>query len=226
MLAGVTHAHRGAVEGDQPLVMLDRDRRPLGAGERHHGAPGEPGRDLADEPGPPHGGTPDHHARRAGLREAGASLLERGHVTVGDDGDAHRLDHGPDRLPIGPALVELLPGSAVDGHPVEPERLGPTGEVGRVEAGMVPAQAHLHGDRNLDGPAHRRQQACGVVEVAHQRRAGLAAGHGLGRTAHVDVDGVGPVRHGDAGGLGHGLGGAAGELDDVRIDAGPFRPHL
>ena len=61
-----------------------------------------------------------------------------------------------------------------------------------------------------------------MVEVAHQGRAGLAAGDVAGRTAHVDVDDIGALGLGDPGALAHPMGLAAGELDHVRADAGGF----
>ena len=60
----------------------------------------------------------------------------------------------------------------------------------------------------------------GVVEVAHQRRAGIAAGHLLGRAAHVDVDDVGALARGDARGLGHVARLAAGKLHHMDRQAG------
>ena len=42
-----------------------------------------------------------------------------------------------------------------------------------------------------------------VIEVAHQRRAGLAAGHMARRAAHVDIDDVGACGFGDPGAFCH-----------------------
>ena len=65
-----------------------------------------------------------------------------------------------------------------------------------------------------------------MVEVAHEGRAGIAADDALGRAAHVDVDDPGAGRFGDARRLRHPARLAAGELDDMRFDARPFRPQL
>ena len=70
-------------------------------------------------------------------------------------------------------------------------------------------------DRGLD----QRQR---VIEVAHQRRARLAAGHVPGRAAHVDVDDVGAGALGDARAFRHPARLAAGELHDVEPQALPF----
>ncbi|MGY3082064.1 hypothetical protein ACVWZZ_008472 [Bradyrhizobium sp. LM6.10] len=61
-----------------------------------------------------------------------------------------------------------------------------------------------------------------MVEVAHQGRAGLAAGDVAGRTAHVDVDDVGAFGFGNPGALRHPMRLATGELDHVRTDPGGF----
>ena len=60
----------------------------------------------------------------------------------------------------------------------------------------------------------------GVIEIAHQRRTGLAAGHVARRTAHVDIDDVGAGGFGDPRALRHPVRLAAGELHDMRADAG------
>ena len=82
-------------------------------------------------------------------------------------------------------------------------RLGASRQLGGVEARRIPAAAHLQGHGHADGPDDRLDQAHGVAEVAHQRRAGQLARDLAGRAAHVDVDDVGaqlfrharPFRH-------------------------------
>ena len=79
---------------------------------------------------------------------------------------------------------------------------------------MVPAHAHLEGDRDRDGAGGRFENAGGGDFVAHQGAAGhLADGDFLDRTAEIDVDDIGAAADGDAGGLGHGGGVAARQLD-------------
>ena len=51
--------------------------------------------------------------------------------------------------PVGLALVELAAGAAVDGDHLHAEILGDAGELGRVEAGMIPAHPHLQRHRDL-----------------------------------------------------------------------------
>jgi hypothetical protein len=64
-------------------------------------------------------------------------------------------------------------------------------QLGRVERAIVPAKPHLQRHWNF----HRRDrgfdQGERMIEIAHQCRAGLAAGDMARRTAHVDVDDVG-----------------------------------
>ncbi len=215
VLAGVAHAHPGAVEGDEPVVMLGCQLGLCRGVRLRQGLAGEARRHRGDEPGPPDRRPADHHRVGARRLEAGPRVVEARHVAVGDERDRHRVADQADRRPVGPAGVELLPGAAVhrDGGIAEPFR--PAGEVRGVAGGVVPAQPHLDGDRHRDRATHRGEQALGMVEVAHQGRAGLAAGHGLGRAAHVDVDHVGAVGLGEPRALRHPARVAAGELDDV-----------
>ena len=59
-----------------------------------------------------------------------------------------------------------------------------------------------------------------MIEIAHQRRAGLAAGDVPRRAAHVDVDDVGAGGFRDPRPLGHPVRLAARELDHMGADAG------
>ena len=100
------------------------------------------------------------------------------------------------------------------------------GQRGGIEAGVVPAEPHLHGDRHPGGADRRLDQPAGMVEVAHQGRARIAADDPLGRTAHVDVDDPGAGAFGDPNGFPHPVRLAAGKLDDVGLDPGPFGAKL
>jgi hypothetical protein len=80
------------------------------------------------------------------MNRVGSRLLERGarggqvdHVTVDDDGDADRGLDGADSGPVGLPLVELAARAAVNGDRLDAGRLGPGGEFGCDEAGVVPA---------------------------------------------------------------------------------------
>ena len=55
-----------------------------------------------------------------------------------------------------------------------------------------------------------------MIEIAHQRRAGLAAGDVARGAAHVDIDDVGAGGFGDARAFRHPMRFAACELNDVR----------
>ena len=61
-----------------------------------------------------------------------------------------------------------------------------------------------------------------MIEIAHQRRAGLAAGDVARGTAHVDVDDVSAGSFRDPRAFGHPVRFAAGELNDV----GPYSGRL
>jgi len=84
------------------------------------------------------------------------------------------------------------------------------------------SSSHLHGDGSGGRADHRLHQALGKVGHAHQRRAGIAVDHPLGRAAEIDVDDIGARVLGDPGRGGHPAGVAAGELHHVRQ---PGRRH-
>ena len=73
----------------------------------------------------------------------------------------------------------------------------------RIDAGVIPAQPHFQRDRHAHGGDGCLDQGQGVIEIAHQRRAGGAVGDLLGRAAHVDVDDVRALRLRDAGAFRH-----------------------
>ena len=70
------------------------------------------------------------------------------------------------------------------------------------------------GDR-LD---HRRDETLGVIEIAHQGRAGESARHPPRRTTHVDVDNRGACVHDSARGLGQSPRFATDELNGVGLN--------
>ena len=64
-----------------------------------------------------------------------------------------------------------------------------------------------------------------MIEIAHERRTGIAAGHLLGRTAHIDVDDVGALARCNARRFRHVSSLAPGKLHDVNIEAGMPDPQ-
>ena len=148
-----------------------------------------------------------------------------GEVAVGDDRDRHRVLDGADRRPVGCPGVELAARAAVDGDHPDAGGLGAARQLGRVDRGVVPAEPHLQRHRQRRGADRRLDQGQRMVEVAHQRRAGVAARHLLGRAAHVDVDDVGAGVGRGPGALGHPVRLAAGELDDMGAVAGALGPE-
>ena len=98
-------------------------------------------------------------------------------------------------------------------------------ELRRIDAGVIPAEPHFQRDRHAHGGDGCLDQGQRVIEIAHQRRAGGAVGHLLGRAAHVDVDDVRALRLGDAGAFRHPMRLAAGELHDVDGDALSLAAH-
>jgi hypothetical protein len=132
--------------------------------------------------------------------------------------DGNSVLHRADRHPVGAALVELLARAAVHRHKLHACRLRLAGELGRVEARMVPSQPHLEGHRDGDGLDRGDDQVEREIWLAHQGGAGQATGHFLGGATHVDVDDGGACGLCQASGLSHPVRIATGDLDDMGID--------
>ena len=125
----------------------------------------------------------------------------------------HRVLHLPDKVPVGAAGVELLAGAAVHRDHADAAVLRDARQPRRVQAGVVPAHAHLQRHRHRHRPHRRLQDARRRRLVAHQRGAGQLADRDLfHRAAEIDVDDVGAAIDRDPRRLGHRRRVAAGEL--------------
>ena len=127
-------------EQDGFLLFQRRLRQPRPGAEEVRG--------LGEEPGAAVAASADHDAVRAGFRQGGGGVFLGQDVAVDDDGDGDRLLDLADEIPIGDAGVELLAGAAVDVTIRMPDVLGNAGEARGVQAGVVPAHAHLQGNGN------------------------------------------------------------------------------
>ena len=67
-------------------------------------------------------------------------------------------------------------------------RFGDPRERRRVAIAVIPAGAHLQGDRQVDRLDGGFENPRGMQLVAHQRRAGMAVDHLFHRAAEIDVD--------------------------------------
>jgi hypothetical protein len=118
------------------------------------------------------------------------------------------------------ALVELATRAPVHGDHLHAGLFCAARQFGCVERAIVPAEPHLQRHRHF----HRRDRGFDqlerMIEIAHQRRAGLTAGDMTRRTAHIDIDDVGAGRFRNPCALRHPMRLATRELNDVRSDAG------
>jgi hypothetical protein len=113
----------------------------------------------------------------------------RAHVAVAEDRDAlDRLDHRANAIVLDAAGKALGARAAVDGHRGDPDLLELAREKRSALVRVIPAQAHLHGHRDLDRLHDTLHQLDGAGGVAQQGRAATAAGHLVDGAAHVDVD--------------------------------------
>ena len=196
--------------------MLEGSLATLLPSRRLDRAPGVEGaRYSADQPGRAKRRPPDHHPRCAGKREHGARVFKSRAIPVDENRNPDGLNHRADSGPIGAAVVELGARSPVDGRHPRPRLLGAAGEFRRVQRRLVPAQTHLDGHGNAHRLDHRDDQALGVVEIAHQRRACQGAGDASRRATHIDVDERGAGADDPARGLCERRRLAADELDRV-----------
>jgi hypothetical protein len=116
-------------------------------------------------------------------------------------------------MPTAALTSAMKSQSAVHRDHADADVLGDARESGRVQAGVVPAHAHLQRHRDRDRLDGGLQDGGGGGFVAHQGGAGgLADRHLLHRAAEIDVDQVGALVHRESGGVGHGVRIAAGEL--------------
>ena len=129
---------------------------------------------------------------------------------------------GAHRRPVGASLVELAAGAAVHRHQADAGALGALRQLRGVDGAIVPAEPHLERHRNRHRVDGRLDQGQGMIEIAHQRGSGLAAGDVAGRAAHVDVDDRGARGLRDAGSLRHPARFATGELHHVDADPLPL----
>ena len=225
MLAGDAHAEKRAVVVEQRLVVPHGDvgeRRLVGqrTGRRRRCAT------MARQPRPAVGAAADHDAVGAGQRQHRRDVVETGGIAIGDHRDRHRLLDRADRRPVGPALVELAARAAVHGdHPhagAPRRRRASSGAL--IELWSQPSRIFsVTGSGVAATVASIRVQR--MVEVAHQRRAGIAGRHLARRAAHVDVDDVGAGVGRRPRAFRHPVRLAPGELDDVRPVARALGAH-
>ena len=154
------------------------------------------------------------------ISKRGHRLLERGDIAVDDERNADRIPDGAHRAPIGIALVELAARAAMHRNHLHARGLRAARQFRRVERALVPAEPHLQRHRHFHRRYRRLDQPQRVVEIAHQRRTGLAAGHVARGTAHIDIDDFGAGGFGDPRAFRHPDGLAARELNDMRAYSG------
>ena len=171
-------------------------------------------------------GATDHDGVCARLRKNFSRIGDGCHIAIGDDGNGDGFLHPPDGAPVCPALVELAARASMHRHHLDTRLLRPARQRRRIERLLIPPQTHLDGHRHLHRADHGIDQRQRVVEIAHQRRSGIAAGHLLRGTAHVDVDDVGALAFRDPRRFGHMGSLAPGQLDHVDRQAGMTDPQV
>ena len=134
-------------------------------------------------------------------------------VAAAEHRDADRLLDPGDLGPVGGPLVLLAAGPAVHGDRRDAGVLQRSRQLGGVDRGRVPSEAHLHGDRDTrTASTIAADHPGGRAHVAGKRGAAAPADHLGHRAAEVDVDEHGAALDADLGGVGHHRGIAADQL--------------
>jgi hypothetical protein len=108
-------------------------------------------------------------------------------------------------------------GAAVQGQHRNAGLLGHARDGQRILVFAVPAGAELQGDRHVDRPHHRFQDALHQVFVLQQGRTAPVVAHFLDRAAHVDVDDLGAALDVEPGAVGQVFRVGAGDLHRLRL---------
>src|SRR5262249_28737922 len=180
---------------------------------------------LAKEPWPPIAPAANHQTVGARFLQSLIGRVEVGDVAVGDYRDPDALLDCPDKPPISRSRIELTAGTSVHCYHSNAACFGNPGEPRCVTIVLVPAGAHLQGNRQVDRPDRRFENPRRMSLIAHQRRAGMAVDDLFYRTA--EIDGYDP-RTGisvELRRLGHDLGVAACELHRHRLLFGTIARH-
>src|SRR6516164_929814 len=170
MLAGESGADLAAVMSQHVFVMTEHDvalraQRWIGASP----AVPKPLRYLASEPRPSTASAANHQAVGSRFAQRLIGTLEAYDVAIDDDRDAYRILDETDEVPVGGAGIELAARVTVDGDHADPACFGNPRKPGCVAVAIIPAGAHLKGDRQIDCLDRRLEDACSMSLVAHQR---------------------------------------------------------
>ena len=164
----------------------------------------------------------DAHAGTAGFVEHLLRRLGRDDVAITDNRNGfHHIHHRPDAREVHRSAEALFARAAMHEDRCHAHVFERAGEVRRGEVLVVPAEAHLGGDGNLERIDHAFDQRGRLVQLGHHRRAAAAPRDLVDRAAHVDIHrgnaGGFEIRRGVAHFLGHG----PKELHGKRLVCGP-----
>ena len=171
------------------------------------------GQTLGKQPGIAEHTAADHSHVGTGVLQNAGGILGLEDVAVGDNGDAHRLFHLTDPVPVGLTGVHLGLGAAVDRHGGHTGLLHGLCKLHTVDGALVPAQTELHRHRAARSPDHGLGHLHRQIGSAHQAGAVAGVGHLGHGTTHVDINKIAArLLVGNACGLLHAIGIAAEDL--------------
>ena len=170
-----------------------------------------------EDPGVVEGAAADADARAAGFVEHLFGGFGGDDVAVADDGNAFDgLDDGADAGKVHRAAEALFARAAVDENGGDADVFEGTGEVGRGEVLVVPAEAHFGGDGDFNGVDHAFDERGGFTEFGHHGGTAADFADLADGAAHVDIHGGDADGFEVGSGVAHFLGDGAEELDGER----------
>ena len=149
--------------------------------------------DIAENPRVADGGPADHDSVHSVAFSVKDGFLGGVDVTVADNGDGHaRVGlHGSDEAPVGLPAIHLGARAPVNGDGLYANVLQPLRHFHDGPARLVPAQARLDRDGQIDSLDHRSSERHHLGDVLQYGRSRALAHDLADGAAPVDVDEVG-----------------------------------
>src|SRR5580698_562223 len=150
-----------AVASDTRVEMVRDDSGALLRSRLRQGPATKAGLDAGGDPRTSYRASPNHHAIRARSLQRGDRRFTVDDVAIHDDWQVYLGLDLTNRRPVGDTSVELASCACMDRNSASTSSLRARGDFGRVPARLIPAEAHLHGDRDIHGVDRRGHQGLG-----------------------------------------------------------------
>src|ERR1044071_633535 len=143
---------------------------------------------VLKDPGVIESTTSDAHARAAGLIEHHFCCLRSGNIAIADYRNCtHCLRYSAYAGEVDDSAETLLPCAAMNENRSGTCVLERSRQLWSSDIIVIPAQAHLGRDRNLQNVHHSFDQLSGLIQFGHHGRAATDAADLPHRASHIDV---------------------------------------